>query len=141
MRRVIVSALRLLRALASAATLVALLAGLPWALARFVGWPLPHQIPSLGQVQATLDRPLTGTVLQDLLACVVWLLWAGFLLAVLTEAAYLARGLRAPRIRMLSPVQAVAALLVAGLSISPAAGAVIATVPVMPAPPPHTVPA
>src|SRR5947208_2561077 len=48
MRRVIVSALRLLRALASAATLVALLAGLPWALARFVGWPLPHQIPSLG---------------------------------------------------------------------------------------------
>ncbi len=78
-------------------------------------------------------------MLQDLLACVVWLLWAGFLAAVLTEAAYLARGLRAPRIRMLSPVQAVAALLVAGLSITPAAGAVIATVPVVPAPPSHTV--
>jgi DNA-binding SARP family transcriptional activator len=138
MRRLTVLTLRLLRWLTSAAALAALLAGLPWALASFVGWPLPHHWPSPDQIRVTLGNPLTGGTLQDVLACLVWVLWAGFLLAVATEAIYAARGLHAPRIRVFSPVQAVAALLVAGLSIAPAATAVI-TVPAVPALPAHTV--
>jgi DNA-binding SARP family transcriptional activator len=138
MRALIVLPLRLLRWLASAAALAALLAGLPAALVRFVGWPLPHQWPSLDQIRVTLAHPLTGSMLQNVLACLVWVLWAGFLLAVATEALYAVRGLHAPRIRVFSPVQAVAALLVAGLSIAPASTMVI-TVPAVPALPGHTV--
>ena len=69
---------RLLRGLLAVAMLAALLAGLPWALVHFIGWPLPHHIPTLPEIQTVLLSPMTTQFLLDLLACVLWLLWAKF---------------------------------------------------------------
>lgn len=60
---------RLVRGLLAAAVLAALLAGLPWALTHFVGWPLPDHVPSWVEVQGVLLGPMTTTFLLDFLAC------------------------------------------------------------------------
>ncbi|MFL6110471.1 MAG: hypothetical protein ACJ786_03855, partial [Catenulispora sp.] len=38
----------------------AVLGGLPWALVRFAGWPLPHHMLSLGQLKTDLTSPILG---------------------------------------------------------------------------------
>ena len=41
---------RIVRGLAALAALVALLIGVPWTLWHFIGWPLPHVLPTWEQV-------------------------------------------------------------------------------------------
>lgn len=69
---------RALVGLAAAAVLLALLVGVPYGLARWVGWPLPHHWPTWTQTKSTLTGPFTDRILLDSLACLCWLIWAVF---------------------------------------------------------------
>ncbi|MFD0204008.1 MULTISPECIES: BTAD domain-containing putative transcriptional regulator [Saccharothrix] len=109
---------RLVRGLLAAAVLVALLAGLPWALTHFVGWPLPDHLPSWAEVQGVLLGPMTTTFLLDFLACLTWLVWAFFALDVVRCAAEIARDARMPDLSAAGPVHRIAAVLVGAVLIS-----------------------
>ncbi|MFF4220656.1 BTAD domain-containing putative transcriptional regulator [Streptomyces nondiastaticus] len=61
--------------------LAALLVGVPGALAHFVGWPLPHSMPSADVFQ----REITADVFIKALTALVWLAWAQFAACVLVE--------------------------------------------------------
>ena len=68
---------RVVGGLGALALLAALVAGIPWALWHFVGWPLPHDLPTTGQVGRALNRQvIPAQTLVDALAVVVWLTWA-----------------------------------------------------------------
>ncbi|WP_051772745.1 BTAD domain-containing putative transcriptional regulator [Saccharothrix sp. NRRL B-16314] len=104
--------------LLAAAVLVALLAGLPWALTHFVGWPLPDHLPSWAEVQGVLLGPMTTTFLLDFLACLTWLVWAFFALDVARCAVEVARDAAMPDLSAAGPVHRIAAVLVGAVLIS-----------------------
>ena len=103
---------RLGRATAGLGAMAVVLAGPPYALARFTGWPLPRHLPAWPQLQAFLVSPLSDDAIIKGLACVVWLLWAMAAAAVLIEAAATLAGHPAPRLPVIAPFQAVAAALI-----------------------------
>ncbi|MEU4252467.1 BTAD domain-containing putative transcriptional regulator [Amycolatopsis sp. NPDC026612] len=61
------------------ALLSGLCAGLPWALVRFIGWPLPDHLPTTAELGEVLTARLSTSLLLDVLACGAWLLWGAFL--------------------------------------------------------------
>ncbi|WP_233438639.1 BTAD domain-containing putative transcriptional regulator [Actinokineospora spheciospongiae] len=108
---------RVVRGGLAAVVLLALLVGMPWALTRFVGWPLPDHLPSWAQVQSVLLGPMTTTFLLDILACLCWITWAAFTLDLARCAADLARGgfdtARLPELTATTPVRALTGVLLA----------------------------
>ncbi|MGW6054447.1 hypothetical protein [Streptomyces sp. NPDC055189] len=70
----------------AALLLVALVAGLPWGLCRYVGWPLPDHLPAGREAAASLTAPLNASLLLKVLACVLWATWLAFLGGVLRTA-------------------------------------------------------
>lgn len=109
---------RLVRGLLAAAVLVALVAGLPWALTHFVGWPLPDHLPSWAEIQGVLLGPMTTTFLLDFLACLTWLVWAFFVLDVARCAVEIAHDARIPDLSAAGPMHRIAAVLVGAVLIS-----------------------
>lgn len=79
-----------LAGLVSIVALLALLGGVPYALATYIGWPLPRQMPSLGV--ETLRAPVDANTLVNLLALAVWLAWAQFTACVIIELKAAASG-------------------------------------------------
>lgn len=67
-----------LRGLIATTVLLALIAGLPYVLWRYIGWPLPNHVPAWAEVQGALFGPMTTTFLLDVLACLCWIIWAVF---------------------------------------------------------------
>ncbi|MFJ4920120.1 BTAD domain-containing putative transcriptional regulator [Streptomyces sp. NPDC088725] len=61
--------------------LVVLLVAVPGSLAVFVGWPLPHTMPSFEMVQ----QQITVDTFIHILTVVVWLAWAQFTACVIVE--------------------------------------------------------
>ncbi|WP_304519587.1 BTAD domain-containing putative transcriptional regulator [Actinoplanes aureus] len=121
---------RLLIRAASLLTTLALLAGLPAALAAVVGWPLPRRLPNnVAGWEAVLTGGFPDQAVINLLACALWLVWAAFCYSLIGEIAAARRGRPVRRVRALSPVQALAALLVAGMSAGPAAAATLVVPP------------
>ncbi|WP_430788128.1 BTAD domain-containing putative transcriptional regulator [Actinoplanes sp. G11-F43] len=116
--------------MASALAILALLAGLPAALVGVIGWPLPRTVPTDWD---GWERILTGgfpdTMVINLLACGLWLVWAAFCYSLIGEIVVARHGRPARHVRALSPLQALAALLVAGMSAGPAAAATLAIPP------------
>lgn len=116
----------------SGVALLAVVAGVPAGLVTYIGWPLPQHLPtSWDQIAAILTGGFPDTAVVGLLAVALWLVWAAFAQALVVELAAARRGQPARRIRLISPMQALAALLVAGLAAGPAAAsaAVIAPAP------------
>ncbi|WP_034265934.1 BTAD domain-containing putative transcriptional regulator [Actinospica robiniae] len=100
------------RALGALLLLAVLLGGIPLALVHFIGWPLPHHMPS----QDTFRQPLSSQILLKALAVVVWLAWAQFTACVLVELANARRGVGLPaRVPGAGPSQFLARQLVAAL--------------------------
>ena len=93
-------------------TAAVLLAGPPYLLARFIGWPLPTHPPTWVRLRVFLTGPLSDDAIIKVLAGVVWLLWAIFALSVIIEVAAAARGRTAPRLPVIAPIQAFAAALI-----------------------------
>jgi DNA-binding SARP family transcriptional activator len=109
---------RLLQGLVALAVLVALVAALPWALWHYIGWPLPHHIPTADEAVAVLLSPMTTGLLLDVLACLCWITWAAFVIDVARCVLDAARGLRWPELHTGGPVHTVAAILVGVIVVS-----------------------
>lgn len=71
----------LLKACGAFLALAVLVAGVPAALAYFIGWPLPHRMPTPDM----LREEVSAGVFIDVLTVVVWLAWAQFTACVLVE--------------------------------------------------------
>ncbi len=116
---------RLLIRLGSAIALLTMLAAVPAGLAIFIGWPLPDHMPSSDELTSFLTRGIGDHTIIDGLAILLWLVWALFTMAVGVEAAAAIRGVQAPRLRGLGPVQGLASILVTGLTASVIAGSAL----------------
>ncbi|WP_326550115.1 hypothetical protein [Micromonospora sp. NBC_01813] len=122
----------------SGLALLAVVTGVPAGLVFFIGWPLPHDLPTTwDQIAAILTGGFPDTAVVGLLAVALWLVWGSFCHALVVEVAAARRGSPARRIRLISPMQALAALLVAGLAAGPAAASVPVIAPA-PALAPHS---
>ena len=84
------SFLDVLAGLFSILALLALLGGIPYALATYIGWPLPRELPALSM--QTLRSQVDANTLINLLALVVWLAWAQFTACVIVELKAAASG-------------------------------------------------
>ena len=74
-----------LQTAAAAIGLLALLAGVPYALATLIGNPWPQQVTSLLDLGTRLAHPLGDRLALQLLALVGWACWAAFATTVLRE--------------------------------------------------------
>jgi nucleoid-associated protein YgaU len=100
------------KALGALLLLVLLLGAVPFALVHFIGWPLPHQMPTAD----SLRQPLNSQTLEKALAVVVWLAWAQFTACVIVELANARRGVGIPsKVPGAAPSQFLARQLVAAL--------------------------
>jgi DNA-binding SARP family transcriptional activator len=111
------------KGLGALALLAALVGGAPWALWHFIGWPLPHGLPSWAQLESGLtSHGIPDMVLLKALACVVWVAWALLVASLGAELPATLRG-RTPR-HVVSPFQPLVsylltAVVVASLALSP----------------------
>ncbi|MCM3883137.1 BTAD domain-containing putative transcriptional regulator [Frankia sp. R82] len=87
---------RLVGALVALVALIALVGGLPWGLWHFIGWPLPHHVPSWSEISARLTGPMDDSLLLDILATLLWPLWAAFALSVAAAVPDVVREARWP---------------------------------------------
>lgn len=90
-----------------------LLVGLPIALVRLVGWPLPTRWPDRQQWVQWLEEPLTDGTLIGAAVVVAWLLWGVLVYAALAEIVLRLRRAvrwlrRLPRLPMPTPMQGLA---------------------------------
>lgn len=109
---------RLLRGLIAAVVLAALVVGLPWALVHYVGWPLPHHVPTGTELQGFLLAPMSVTFLLDFLACACWIVWFFFTLDVLRCTVEVVRGARWPDLSAAGPMHTLAGVLVGAVLLS-----------------------
>ncbi|MDA8294555.1 MAG: BTAD domain-containing putative transcriptional regulator, partial [Actinomycetota bacterium] len=92
---------------------------------HFIGWPLPHHVPSIGQVGHALNqRGIPDQALVDALAVVVWITWAVLVASIVVEVPAALSGRHAPRLPLagiFQPVtgRLVAAVIVAALTLAP----------------------
>jgi hypothetical protein len=100
-------------AVAALGVLVAGLTGIPAALALSVGWPLPHHVPSAGQIADALRAQIPGSFWPHLFATLGWLAWAYFVLSVATNLVARLRGRQHSPHRRLGAQGAAAALITA----------------------------
>ncbi|BCJ73214.1 hypothetical protein CS0771_27580 [Catellatospora sp. IY07-71] len=127
--------LRLLTGLASLIALTAVVGGVPVALVKFAGNPLPRHVPTLDELGTLLTSPDNGDLFLRALAIAGWIAWATFTLSVLVEIVARLRGRRAIRLPGLGLQQRVAAGLVGAL-VAVFAGANLAAAAALPAPAP-----
>lgn len=110
---------RLLQAGVALTLLSGLCAGLPWALVRFIGWPLPDHLPTPSELGEVLVAPLSTGLLLDVLACGVWLLWGAFLVELAGCARDLVRAAGRPDLAGRgSLLRRVAAVLITAVVVS-----------------------
>lgn len=106
------------RGVMAAVAIAGLVAGVPWALGRFVGWPLPEAMPSWSDISTALgDSYIPDTFLTKALALVCWIVWIELVASLLVEAVAVVRGRRAGTVPLAGPLQRLAARLVAAVSL------------------------
>jgi LysM domain len=122
-------------------TLATVTAGLPVALLRLGGSPIPRRLPSAHGLLTAAIQAGNGTIFVAAVRDVSWLAWMAFTVAVLAEGQALVRGRRAPRLHVAGLQSAAGRLValacmtfaspaIAGLLASPAlAASTRATVP------------
>ena len=119
---------RVAKGLGALLLLAGLVGGIPCALWHFVGWPLPHHVPSAAQVGRALNRQgIPAQTLIDALAVVVWLTWAALIASLAVEIPAALSGRhpsRLPVAGIFQPVtgRLVAAIIVACLALAPRPG-------------------
>lgn len=109
-------AARVVRAAAATSALAVLLAGVPAALAHFVGWPLPDHVPVPSELAAALTAPLGDDVIVNGVACAVWVAWAALLVSTLLEVVAGIAGWSVPRLPGIGWAHALAAALIAAIT-------------------------
>lgn len=107
-------ATRIAKGLAALVVLTGLVAGVPWALVRYIGWPLPHALPSWAQFTGALHHQgIPDRALIDALAIVVWLAWLTLTVSLALELPAAVQGHTARRVVWLGPVQPATGRLIA----------------------------
>lgn len=107
-----------LRGLGALIVLLALLIGLPVLLYSLGGIPIPHRVPSPGQLTDTLTRRDNGQLFLTCLLLLAWAGWGCFAASVAVETAAQLRGRGAPRLPALGGVQRLASHLVAAVAVA-----------------------
>lgn len=128
------------RALAKACgagmVLLALLVGLPLALARAVGWPLPSRWPGWAAMAHALTDPNTSA--EDVVirgtACLLWFTWGLFVAATLLEARAIVEGRVARPLAPAGSLHALARRLLTALTLAAATVPALAAAGAGPAP-------
>jgi DNA-binding SARP family transcriptional activator len=119
---------RILKGISALCLLAALVVGIPWALWHFIGWPLPHHLPTGGQLGRALNQQgIPDQTLIDALAAVVWVTWAVLVASIAVEIPAALGGRHAPRLPLAGIFQPmtgrlVAAVIVAVLALAPRPG-------------------
>ena len=119
---------RIVKGLGALVLLAVLVGAIPWALWHFVGWPLPHHVPSASQIGRSLNRQgIPAQTLVDALAVVVWLTWAILVVSLAVEVPAALSGRHAPHLPVAGVFQPltgrlVAAVIVACLTLAPRPG-------------------
>ncbi|MFD5696498.1 BTAD domain-containing putative transcriptional regulator [Streptomyces lasiicapitis] len=109
----------LIRGALAGALLVLLIAGIPWGLWRYVGWPLPHHVPTGDEITTALASPMSTSFLLNTLALLLWTTWAFFVADVLRTAADAAQGITwSPRKPAQSPMHGMAAALIGAVVLA-----------------------
>ncbi|MFF7982850.1 hypothetical protein ACFZDK_27650 [Streptomyces sp. NPDC007901] len=103
----------LLRGLLATTVLTVLVAGIPWGLACYIGWPLPHHLPTWPEVNAVLLAPMSTTFLLHTLACILWPVWGAFVLDVARATTDQVRAGPRPTLPKTGPLNSLATVLVA----------------------------
>jgi LysM repeat protein len=99
--------------------LVAVLVGIPVALALLGGDPLPNHLPRWSSIRDSLtQRDETGTLFIHAIVIIGWLAWASFVLSVIVEIVARLRGRTAVRLTGLGGPQRWAAGLIAAVALS-----------------------
>jgi len=113
---------RVLAGLLATGLLTVLVAGVPYGLWHWIGWPLPHHVPTSTRIKDTLTGPFTDRILLDTLACLCWILWAVFLVDIADAIPDTLRNTRqthttaaAAADRRSGPLRGLAALLLAAI--------------------------
>lgn len=115
----------LITGLLSLAVLAAITIGLPLALYRFGGSPLPHHLPGWQHLIKALRSRDDGALALAAVRDISWIAWLLFTASVLGEAQAAVRGRPSPRLR-LGGLQGAAAHLVALAAVTFAAPAAVA---------------
>jgi hypothetical protein len=106
------------RGLAALAGVAILVVGVPVALASWVGWPLPTEVPTLSQIgNALRDTYIPDEFLVKALAVVCWLVWIELVASLLVEAVAYVRGRKAGAVPFAGGLQRGAARLVATVAL------------------------
>ncbi|MEV0392932.1 hypothetical protein [Polymorphospora rubra] len=102
--------------------LMLLLVGLPLALVRLVGWPLPRRWPDQERLAAWIAEPLTERTLAAAFAVAAWLIWLLLVAAVVVDVVVrLRRTVRwLRRVLVPTPLQATATGLVGATMLTAA---------------------
>lgn len=104
---------RVLSGVAAAVVIAAVLVGIPVALVTQVGWPLPETLPDPGRVVEAIQLgAIDPTVMANLLAVVVWVVWVQLAWALVVEIVAVARRTPTPRLPVMPGLQRTAASLV-----------------------------
>ena len=112
-------AARIAKGIAAVVVLALLIVGVPWALWHFIGWPLPHGVPSWSEARRTLEENgIPDEVLLKALAVVVWLTWALLVASIVAESAAAIRGRTATHLPLAGPFQAFAGVLVSAVILA-----------------------
>src|SRR5262245_26685571 len=110
---------RLVTGALAAAALLAVIVGVPIALALLGGDPLPHHLPSGSGIRdSLLHKDATGTLFIRLIVVIGWLAWATFALSIVVELVARLRGRRAMRLPGLGGPQRFAAGLIAAVAMA-----------------------
>lgn len=118
----------LVKGLGALVVLVGVVGAIPWALWHFVGWPLPHHVPSATQVSRALNHQgIPDRTLVDALAVLVWITWGVLVASIAVEIPAALAGKHPPRLPVAGVFQPftgrlVAAVIVACLALAPRAG-------------------
>jgi LysM domain len=95
-----------------------LVVGIPVALVRLIGWPLPTELPSLGEVFDSLGSSyISDTTLLKALACVCWFVWVQLVASLLIETFAYIRGRKAGRVPLAGGMQRAMAKLIATIAL------------------------
>ncbi len=94
---------RVVAGLIATGLLAVLIAGVPYGLWHWIGWPLPHHVPTSNRIKDTLTGPFTDQMLLDTLACLCWILWAVFLTDLAQALPDTLRNTRHPHTAAASP--------------------------------------
>ncbi|MCT9080469.1 hypothetical protein [Streptomyces fulvoviolaceus] len=108
----LVRGVHLVHGLVAAAVLTALVAGTPWGLVRYIGWPLPGRLPTWPEIEAVLLAPMSTSFLLNTLACILWPVWSAFVYDVVRATVDEVRAFPRPAISHAGPLNAVATVLV-----------------------------